>query len=103
MLEFIGWIGSIAFAICGAPQAWQSLKEGHSKGIAMGFISLWLIGEICTIVYVIPKGHAPLIFNYLGNLLFAGTIIYYKLYPRLDGQSHYIVRLYKMFQQRRKK
>lgn len=82
MLELVGWVGSIAFALCGLPQAVQSYKDKHSDGITWGFISLWFIGELCTLVYVMPKGHWPLIFNYLGNILFAGTIIYFKMFPK---------------------
>lgn len=81
-MELIGWIGSIAFAICGAPQAWESYKTGQSKGITWGFLSLWLIGELFTIVYVLPKGHWPLIFNYIGNIMFVFIIIRYKIWPR---------------------
>lgn len=81
-LEIIGWIGSIAFALCGLPQAILSYKQGHSNGISWGFIGLWFLGEICTLIYVIPKNHWPLIFNYVGNIIFAGIIIYYKIFPR---------------------
>lgn len=82
MLEFIGWIGGAAFAICGLPQAIKSYKEKHSDGLAWGFLLLWLTGEICTTIYVIPKGHLPLIFNYAFNLIFLFVIIYYKIYPK---------------------
>jgi len=81
-LELIGWLGSIAFSICGLPQAYKSYKEGHSEGISWGFLGLWLFGEIATLVYIIPKQHLPLIFNYLGNLLFISVILFYKVKPR---------------------
>lgn len=81
-LELIGWIGSIAFAICAAPQAWESYKTGKSDGITWGFLLLWLIGEIFTLIYVWPKILWPLIFNYLGNIFFILIVVRYKLYPR---------------------
>jgi len=84
MIETIGWIGSICFALCGAPQAWLSYKQGHSVGVTWSLLILWLIGEICSIIYVVPKGHIPLIVNYLANLVFVAIVLYYKIKPR-DG------------------
>lgn len=81
-LEIIGWIGAIAFGICGLPQAIKSKKQGHSGGISAIFLSLWLIGEVTTLIYVFPKAHFPLIFNYLMNILFVLVIFYYKLFPK---------------------
>jgi uncharacterized protein with PQ loop repeat len=78
LLEFIGWLGSVAFGICGLPQALKSIKDGHSDGISWGFIFLWLIGEICTLIYVLPQLLLPLILNYVLNLVFLIIIIFYK-------------------------
>jgi len=80
--EIIGWIGSIAFAVCALPQVWDSYKKGHSKGLTWGFYILWVIGEIFTFLYVLPMGKAPMILNYGLNLIFLGIIGYYKVKPR---------------------
>jgi uncharacterized protein with PQ loop repeat len=82
MLEFIGWIGAIAFAICGLPQAIASHKQGHSNGISSFFLALWIIGELCTLTYIIPNKQYPLIFNYVFNIIFTLIILWYKLNPR---------------------
>lgn len=82
MLELIGWIGSIAFAICALPQAYQSYKDGHSNGVTWGLIVLWWIGEWCSLIYVIPMMKWPLIANYVGNIVFVGIITYYKIWKR---------------------
>lgn len=79
LLELTGWIGSIAFALSAAPQALKSIQDGHSDGIAGGMLTLWCIGEICSLVYVWPKKHVPLIANYILNFIFLCVIIYYKL------------------------
>lgn len=79
LLELIGWIGSIAFALSAAPQALKSVQDGHSDGIAVGMLALWFVGEICSLVYVWPKKHIPLITNYVLNFIFLCVIIYYKL------------------------
>lgn len=83
-MELLGWIGALAFAFSAVPQAYKSYKEGHSDGISAGMLSLWLIGEILTIIYVVSTVHSlPLIFNYTINLGCLYVIIWYKLPTRL--------------------
>lgn len=81
-MELIGWIGGILLAFCGLPQAIESYKQGHSRGLTWGFLIMWGVGELFTIVYVIPKWHWPLIFNYTANIIFISIIVYYKIKPR---------------------
>lgn len=82
MLEYIGWIGSILLAFCGLPQAIESYKTKSSAGLTWGFLIMWGVGEILTVVYIIPKWHWPLIFNYTANIIFISIIVYYKIKPK---------------------
>ena len=84
-MEIIGWIGSFLFAICGLPQAIESYKTGHSRGLTWPFISMWLGGEILTILYVLPKMDLPLLANYFSNLVFLLVIARYKIWERKNG------------------
>ena len=83
MLDIVGWLGAFFFAICGAPQAYTSFKNKNSDGISPMFITLWLLGEIFMLVYIIfqPEIKWPLIANYTGNLGIVIVIICYKLFP----------------------
>lgn len=81
-METIGWLGSILLAFCGLPQAIESYKTKSSDGLTWGFISMWFIGEILTIIYILPQMVLPLIFNYTANIIFLSIIIYYKIKPR---------------------
>lgn len=81
-MNIFGYIGSICLAICAIPQAYLSYKQGHSKGISLGFLSLWTFGEIFTLIYILPKADVPLLINYLSNLIFLSIIWKYKLLPR---------------------
>ncbi len=81
-MDTLGWIGAVFFAICGLPQAAQSVREGHSKGLNWFFLLAWFIGEVCTIVYVWPKADWPLLFNYLVNLVFLLIMLKYKIWER---------------------
>jgi uncharacterized protein with PQ loop repeat len=78
-MEYIGWIGSILLAFCGLPQAIESYKTKNSDGLTWGFLGMWGMGEIFTIIYILPKWHWPLIFNYTANIIFIGIILYYKI------------------------
>lgn len=82
MLDTIGWIGAWLMAICGLPQAWQSYQQGHSDGLSKYLLWLWSLGEIFTLIYVLPKFDWPLIFNYGTNLFSLSIIVWYKLKPR---------------------
>lgn len=81
-MEILGWIGSILLAFCGLPQAIESYKTKSSAGLTWGLLSMWLIGEVFTFVYILPKMDLPLLFNYTANIIFLTIIIYYKLYPK---------------------
>jgi uncharacterized protein with PQ loop repeat len=81
-METIGWLGSILLAFCGLPQAIESYKTKSSAGLTWGFLVMWFIGEILTVIYIIPKWHWPLIFNYTANIIFLSVILYYKIKPK---------------------
>lgn len=81
-MEYIGWIGGVLLAFCGLPQAIESFKTKNSDGLTWGFLIMWGLGELFTIVYVVPKWHWPLIFNYTANIVFISIITYYKIKPK---------------------
>lgn len=90
MLTYVGWLGSVLFAICGIPQAWQAYRQGHCEGLSWSFLLLWFFGEVFTIIYVLPKFDWPLLFNYGVNFLcllvllyYKAKIIFYKVQPNL--------------------
>lgn len=82
MMELIGWTGSILFAICGIPQAYESFRRGNAYGLTWAFLLMWFFGEVLTLIYVIPKLDYPLLFNYSCNLICLLIILRYKIKPR---------------------
>ena len=85
LIEIAGAIGTTCFLIASIPQAWKSIQQGHSDGIALPTISLWVLGEITLLVYVLGKygfGDWCLLSNYLVNNVTCATILWYKIYPR---------------------
>lgn len=81
MTEALGWSGSILLAFCGLPQAVQSWRTGSSSGVNWGLISMWGVGEVLAMLYVLPRMDWPLLFNYAANIVFISVIAYYKVWP----------------------
>lgn len=80
MLEFIGWIGAICFAVCALPQAIHCYRTKSAEGIDNLFLILWVSGEILTLVYILGTSRQlPLIFNYIFNLACLFFIVKYKI------------------------
>ncbi len=82
--DFIGWIGSAAFAVCGLPQAWNCFKSKTAKGISPAFIVLWFVGEVCYIAGVLMKfGWVNwMMFNYITNIISIAVISWYMVRDR---------------------
>ena len=85
-MELIGWVGSFLLTFCGVPMAWQSFKEGHSTGVNMIFLQMWLWGEVFTLIYVAaqPELLIPLIANYIFNIIMILVILKYKYFPTVN-------------------
>jgi uncharacterized protein with PQ loop repeat len=89
MIELIGWVSSILFAICALPQAWACYKQGHGNGISKLFVWFWLLGELLVQVYVYNTHglDLPLFLNYWGNSILIVFIMRYIYFPRSDNAS----------------
>ena len=89
MPEIVGWLGAVLLAVCGAPQAFKSFREGHSRGVSPSFLALWLGGELCFLYSTIAKLGVVswLVFNYLGNIAFVLVIIYFAIFPKSDASA----------------
>lgn len=84
MLELVGWVGALAFAISAAPQAWLCWKRGKATGISVWFLILWGVGEWFSLVYGLATlpWESPILWNYVVNGFFWVVIVRYKVRPR---------------------
>ena len=84
MADYIGWLGSVAFALCGIPQAWECHKHRSAAGINPIFVCLWLVGELCYIISVLMKFGWVIwmMFNYTANLFSIAVIVFYLINDR---------------------
>lgn len=78
-LELCGWIGAVLLAGCGIPLALDAFFK-KSCTTPTSFLAVWGAGEVFTLIYVIPTGSLPLIFNYFCNIMLIGVCVYYKFW-----------------------
>ena len=85
MIEYIGWFGSICFSLCALPQVIKTYKTKSVDDLSMCFLTLWLLGEIASLVYVYYTSihndmlQLPLLANYVIILILL-TILYVAQY-----------------------
>lgn len=84
MLELIGWLASLCFALCSIPQALQCYRQGHGIGLNKPFMWIWLAGELLMMPYVLGKHgfDGPIMFNLTVNTFFIIIILKYIYFPR---------------------
>jgi len=86
MSAFLGWVGSIGFAICALPQVIQCVRQGHARGLSPWFLGLWLTGEICYVMAVLMEFGwvAWMMVNYILNIAWILVMLRYLVWPRND-------------------
>lgn len=76
MIDALGWIGAVCFAVCGLPQLFQTWRTKNVKGISGWFLVLWFVGEVSTGIFVSTRTPEPaLLFNYGFNFLVLVVLI----------------------------
>ena len=79
-MAIVGIIGSILLALCGLPQAITSIRQKHSEGISSLFLSMWGIGELLVLAYILGTSvDLILVANYVVNIVLVGIIAFYKI------------------------
>ena len=86
MIEVIGYIGCMAFALCGLPQVIHCWKAGNAKGLSVYCLSLWMLGEVCYFISTWATFGFVLwlMLNYILNIFWLLIIFYYVMSPRHD-------------------
>lgn len=86
MIQLIGYIGSLAYAICGLPQAVLSIKNGHSQGVSRGYAFLSLFGSLFSLIYAFPRNDYVLMLNFGANIIVWTIILKYSFFERTGKQ-----------------
>lgn len=84
MIDFVGLIGSLAFAFVSLPILIESIRTRSSSKVSIGYLVLTLIGNVCCFSYVIYTSIAtgyvlfPLFVNYMCALTIACILVLIK-------------------------
>jgi uncharacterized protein with PQ loop repeat len=88
MIQLIGYAAMACLACATLPQVYKTIKEGHSRGMAGGYIALLLSGFTLMSTYLLlTKPVWPVLLNYIINIIMMLTIGYYKLFPRAKNEK----------------
>lgn len=84
LIDLCGIVGPAALALCGLPQAIQVARQGHARGMGWPLLSLWLFGEVLTLVFVActVNDAVALVMNYAANAVIVGVMCWYRAFPR---------------------
>lgn len=86
-MDAIGWLSSACFMVCALPQVIKCIKMRSATGLSWAFLLLWFFGELFGIVYVLPKGHRPILANYAANAILIIVILVVKVSERIHAES----------------
>jgi uncharacterized protein with PQ loop repeat len=104
MIEIIGWIGSLLFAVCCIPQVIKVYRTHRTNDLSWMFLFLWFFGEVLSALYLILSGKIilPILFNYVLNFLQLCYILFAKFkydykFKKNNKivQTEYLVRYYR--------
>ena len=76
MNRVLQFIGSICFGICGIPAAIGAIA-GDPVSMSWIFLGLWLVGEICMIIWSIRTRMWLMLLNFIPNFLCLIILMWY--------------------------
>lgn len=83
-MEWIGYVGMVAFALAWIPQSYDTIKAGRCE-INLTFLLLAGLGSFSLMAYAVLKSDT--VFATVNALTTAGALVntHYKLKPRFRG------------------
>lgn len=83
MIHLLGYVAMVCLMTATIPQAIKSIKDGHSRGMAGGYLILLLSGfSLMSAYLLLTKPIIPVLLNYFANIIMMLVVAYYKLFPR---------------------
>lgn len=88
MHEMIGLLGSLLFAVCSWPLAYDSFKRRTAVGIKWSFVVIWFLAAVFSAVYAVGVQKYVLLPNYLSGGLGIAVVLYIKIRETVKGKRH---------------
>lgn len=86
LMEWVGYVGLTALALCWIPQSIETIKQGRCT-VNITFLTLSALGSFSLAIYAISLGDP--IFTILNFLTTLGAVIdiIYKVFPRKTSEE----------------
>lgn len=83
-MKILGYIASLFLTLSSVPQVLKTIKQGHSDGLSIGFLLLWLLGNLAMQVYILgTRGwDLPALSSFWASDVALAILLKYKFYPR---------------------
>lgn len=78
--EIIGMLAGILTTVAFLPQVYRTWKLKSAKDLSLGMFLVFVTGIILWLIYGIIINNMPIIIANSFTLLFAGTLLYFKLF-----------------------
>ena len=84
VLQICGWIGSFCYAVSAIPQAYTSIRQGHSDGVNPWFMLLMVMGGLGSFLFVSPNimDNLPLVINFVCSGSASAVVLFYCFHRR---------------------
>ena len=79
LISIVGYVAAICTTISFLPQAIKIIKTKNTSGISVVMYSLFTVGTLLWLLFGIFTNNFPVIIANAITLLFAITILYYKI------------------------
>jgi uncharacterized protein with PQ loop repeat len=80
VIDLYGYVGGALLAFCAVPLLIKTVRDGHARGVSLGFLLMWSAGEALTLRYVADVSPTvPLIGNYVVNLSTVLVVLGYRV------------------------
>jgi len=83
MVEALGWFVMLCAVAKSLPQTYQSITDGHSRGLALWSLWIYFAGLTAAMPYTYILGSVPLFANYSVNFICVLIMIWYKHFERV--------------------
>lgn len=84
-MNVIGVLGTLFLSLSALPQVIQTIKQKHAVGVNSLMLWLWFLGVVFMFIYTFQYKDLALILNYIANMTFVGTMLYYKYFGKGNG------------------
>jgi MtN3 and saliva related transmembrane protein len=86
-IDILGFVAGSFTTFCFVPQVWKTIKTKSTNGISLLYFIFVNIGIVLWLIYAILKHDFALLYANFFTLIFASTVLFYKLRNVITGKE----------------